>query len=191
MDLCKLEPHSQPAHVTGTLLPIGDQVRSWLDDILGDAGEISLEGGPYGYIDHNQPQIYPGRGFSLFGCTGSIPPHSDGAGQTLGFVLHMTGRHHLIVDDQSFELQEGCVYHIDSDRDHATICDNPDGLLMFVTIDFGWHQKSLPAVTYEEYARHVVDGIDRQITELAASQSSPTADLIGKLMRQEGIGHAA
>lgn len=82
----------------------------------------------------------------------------DEAGITIGVVLINEGGQELVVNNRSWLLEEGALFHINSDLAHETRSRKP-GLLAFATIDFGWRNSRIPNVTYKDIADEILQSI--------------------------------
>ena len=142
----------QPACVTSPLIEIDDTVLRWTRANLEGQHGVTLEGGPYGSFRVRSPwdmrQLYG----ALYATHGGVEQHCDDADHTLGLVLIAEGSHRLVVDEHSWPLEVGSVYHIDSDRHHGTTSEDPNGLLAFITLDFGWKEPVPSVLTYRDFA---------------------------------------
>lgn len=142
----------QPAYVSGLLVEIDEEAEAWTRANLERQGGVDLESGPYASFRVMAPwdksSIYAG----LYANRGGVETHRDDAGHTLGLVLIAEGNHHLVVDGKRWPLKPGSVYHINSDQDHATECDDPNGLIAIITLDFGWKKSAPTDLTYLNFA---------------------------------------
>lgn len=153
---------AESARVTPPLVTIPPHIQTWarsklpakmdLEDWTGGSAEIQIEKSEN---PHN---------LKLFGITGLVEQHIDGAVRTLGLVLMTKGAKRLQVGKHKWPLEVGAIFHIDSDRDHGTIAED-DSELVFVCFDF-LHSDRLPeGFAYNDAAQIMLTGIDDLMTE--------------------------
>ena len=141
-----------PAYVTQPLVDADPFLDLWIRANLKTQGSVELESGPYASFRLRYPWNESCLFGQMFATRGSVEEHCDDAGHTLGLVLIAEGNHQLEVAGRKWDLNPGCVYHIDTDKPHATVCDDPNGLLVIATIDFGWKRKAPTSLSYQGFA---------------------------------------
>ena len=150
------------ARVTPAIVTVPANILAWAKAKL--PKQVQLEQGPYAStLIHVEPGENP-HTLALFGLTGSVEQHSDGAGKTLGLVLSVSGSQRLQIGEITWPLEAGCVYHIDSDIDHGTIADGDDDEMVFVCFDFMRTDRLPQGFTYRDAAELMLAKIDDMMT---------------------------
>lgn len=148
-----------PAHVFQSIVSISLDVKVAITRILAEKGDVCLESGPYRTFPLEQPWADRWCDAGLFADRGPIPQHIDGAGDTMGLVIINEGNHRLKIGSREWDMPEGSLFHINSDLEHGTECDEPSGLLAFITVDFGWKKPLPKGVTYKTLAKTILEKV--------------------------------
>ncbi len=167
----------QPLHVTEPMFKISAEVEKMVREESFLNGTPTLGGGPYMDMPLNIERGYRAGQYHghLYAMMGNVEPHTDGAGQTYGLVLVATGHHVLGVDSDAEDpacyervLKPGCVFHIDSDKEHWTTTRYSSDLLIILTLDWGWrHEEQIPAMaSYKEFAEKAYKALEKQARKI-------------------------
>lgn len=151
-----------PATVIQNVVTIDKTLKSWAYKLLPKDKPVVIEHGPHCIFDVDRTWTYKMLLGGIYSHAGPLEQHVDGAGNTFGLVLINEGNHRLDINGQLWEMPEGSVFHINSNLDHGTQCDEPNGLLMIGTIDL--FHVNLPAkVTYEEIGISILQKIQKKM----------------------------
>jgi hypothetical protein len=142
---------SRPFHVTEPSPWYNEEIKAFALKALECSQNLSIEHGPYDYLKTDIE--IPKTNFDLYGHTGSVGKHIDNYGDTIGMILLSEGDHVLISNGHKSLLQEGSIFHLDSELPHETITSLDNGRLAFVSFDYGWKNKAPINLDYNHIAR--------------------------------------
>ncbi len=92
------------------------------------------------------------RPFMVYATRGNVRPHKDHFGQSFGLVLLADGKQKLCVEGGSANLKTGSVFHLNTNHNHWTICDDPNAVLIFMAMDWGMIRKEPVTLPYQTFA---------------------------------------
>jgi len=151
-----------PAVVIQSAVIISKEIRNWCYKLLPENKPVVIEHGPHCVFDIDRTWTHKMMMGGIYSHAGPLEQHIDDAGNTFGLILINEGNHRLEVKEQLWDMPEGSVFHINSDLDHGTQCNEPNGLLMIATIDM-YHVDLPQKLTYEEIGESILQQIQKKM----------------------------
>lgn len=166
-----------PPNVTRSLVAIPPHLADWVREIdraspFDERYGLSNGAKQYFSVNPDAAGLNDWTSIDLYTTRGRVSPHQDDAGHTYGLVLIADGGHDLLASfrggnelSPQGDLAPGCVYHIDSNEDHATSCrgDAKQDLLAILTLDFRGQE---PSLAYEDFAELALASMEAAFSKI-------------------------